>query len=296
MRAWTRGAWVNSSEHTNALARDFPLLSTSPSSFDPFVCTVDSQPGAPPLLSYNRTRFCEVLRGRDILLIGDSIDGQFYHIVQWYGREEKGWNEWDGRGDPRLKGRLCQRSGSRPLSVGHFFSPQLDVPPTRTRGSMFITEFIGEAQAQGFSPGLVVMNKGAHYAPNARLLQLISAAIDAVSRALPNATIVWRNSMIGHADCDNIMKPLSTPQPLEGLPYNWDLIHRQNALVEEHLRTHFPHVVYLDVASPTRFRGDMHPHTGKDCLHFDMKRHFLNAQFHWIRLLYNALLLEREIA
>lgn len=291
VKSWGMGQWVNSSVHAERLNADFPALSNTA---DPYEWVPYGQATNPhPLLPYNMTHFCHLLNGRDVLMAGDSLDGQFHTTIQFFARK------WDAEGSIVRRDQnttilwdahICHAGHRRPIAVPLLNNFLLTPGPQREYGWATITELASGALSRGLRPGVFILNRGAHYTDDKNLLASADRALRAVYRLLPNVTVIWRNTPTGHANCSLLTAPMSSPQPAVGLPRNWDKFPAQNALVERFLREHYPQVIYLDVAAPTRLRGDMHqnPVGDADCLHYSYSRESTPI-FHWLRLLYNVL-------
>ena len=60
--------------------------------------------------------------------------------------------------------------------------------------------------------GLIVINSGAHMQAYDVFVPQVRAALAAAVATHPTATIVWRNTPPGHANCSQIRAPLRQPQ------------------------------------------------------------------------------------
>ena len=300
--------------------------------WDNYTWNVSPAPGCVPYASYNRTDFCRLLQGRDVLLIGDSIS-QLSRTALWnmaasrvsqhqrwtYGRAAS-VNRFPYQkpiedlidicednqrarvtvllnwaiGDLRLSNDLPFRTISERCDSLGCKSSNLNV----TRGSPddriwgvdeFVRDYVLE---KGLHPGLIVVNSGAHMQADDVFLPQVRAALAVITASHPSATVVWRNTPPGHANCSLIRAPLLEPQH-GPLPYDWHELVRQNDLVASLIEREFPGVVYMDVATSTALRGDFHvsamlhnPPTNADCMHYIEP----GPMDHWIRTLYNVLL------
>ena len=109
---------------------------------------------------------------------------------------------------------------------------------------------------------VLLLNRGAHYAPLDIVLAELTQTLSALKRAYPKLTIIWRNTPRGHtaAEITNFMGaplPRNYTAPTD-LPYHWGDILLQNAHIRELLAKNFPGVLYLDIATATGLRSDSH--------------------------------------
>ena len=148
---------------------------------------------------------------------------------------------------------------------------------------------------------VLVLNRGAHYAPDTELLQDIGHLFTYVTSRYPNISIVWRNTPAGHPHCTPFDPPFDAPLTVPpdltldrgNIPdnssigsthrYHWNLFAHQNQLVKTFLAQHFPSTLYLDAATPTNLRPDHHV-SDTDCLHYCPH----GVHDFWVLLLLNA--------
>lgn len=132
---------------------------------------------------------------------------------------------------------------------------------------------------------LVVVNRGAHFVPDAELIPAINESLHSLRAEFPNVLVVWRATVPGVVDCASHAgePPLTGAAAAEealylnerAWPYHWGEFRRQNDLVRDFLRRHHPHVLVLDAVAPTMLRpaARVGAHAGgdpDDCLHFAM--------------------------
>jgi hypothetical protein len=156
-----------------------------------------------------------------------------------------------------------------------------------------VDEFLVDWAAQRrLQAGLILINSGAHLMPDAQLYTRARAALTVALQAHPHATVMWRNTPVGHANCSLYKEPLEVPQP-DPLPFTWSHFKHQNAGMMALLARDLPQVVYLDVASSTNLRADMHTSalakrsSDEDCLHYNGGS--AGPMDHWWRTVYNLL-------
>lgn len=132
---------------------------------------------------------------------------------------------------------------------------------------------------------LLVLNRGAHYEEDTKLLQDLNATMQFVITNHPHISIVWRNTPFGNRQYDKfVMAPphQEPPNLPPNAPYHYAYFKHQNQLVRKLIRTHFPTVLILDVFRPTVLRSDSH----FDALHLCIP----GIMDTWLLLLYNAFL------
>ncbi len=284
---WRHGAWVhNESRGAATVYAHFPPAPERREYFfwEPFASD-------PPFLHFDRHQLCTLLAGRTIAMMGDSIQHQFYCSLQLLASD--GSTPYLKKPDttPRiiLGARICQGTGHE-AAVELAFNFFLNTVAFSWGPTFFpASEFFANMTAGGYAPSIFLINRGAHYSPTSELLRDAAAAIRAIQAAYPSATIMWRNTPVGHPNCSVFTAPIASPLPMEGAPYDWDKIAVQTAAVEAMLAVEFPEVVYLDVAAASNLRPDGHatPKDNADCLHF--RYDSPSVTDHWVRLLLNVL-------
>jgi inhibitor of KinA sporulation pathway (predicted exonuclease) len=139
---------------------------------------------------------------------------------------------------------------------------------------------------------LLVLNRGAHYEADHKLLSDLKATMDYLVLHHPNVSIIWRSTPHGHLNYRNrfFSPPLTEPPslPLEH-GYNYAKFKHQNTLVKELLAHSYPQVLHLDAYTPTILRMDSHPDPTHIC---PVGGHIET----WFILIYNILLVLRSLA
>lgn len=127
---------------------------------------------------------------------------------------------------------------------------------------------------------LLMINRGAHYEIDDVFITAVNATLhyihdhygssDSSSSNSSSVEVLWRTTPAGHENCMNFHHPLTAAPDVQTLPYHWDTFHHQNALVREllssqpqlQLNTHI-----VDVQPQTAMRADSHE-SSEDCLHY----------------------------
>lgn len=135
---------------------------------------------------------------------------------------------------------------------------------------------------------LLILNRGAHFAPSPFILRELKATFRFLRFMYPNKLIIFRNTVPGHQNCSAYSEPLTKQQELrDGTMYSWSKFREQNQLAKN-LAELFG-IVYMDVDAQTQFRADGHFGRNKkgteDCLHYCMPGPIDT----WVQLLYNML-------
>lgn len=134
-----------------------------------------------------------------------------------------------------------------------------------------------------YFPDVLVLNRGAHYAPDDKLMEHIHTVLIGQLQAWQqqckeqgkDCLLVWRTSVPGHPNCTQYTKPSTSLQEMEELvrsaqishAYKWDQFSAQNKLVVNYLRQHATNLSYeiMDAYHVNILRPDFH--RSSDCLH-----------------------------
>ncbi|KAJ1437722.1 hypothetical protein B484DRAFT_444960 [Ochromonadaceae sp. CCMP2298] len=113
---------------------------------------------------------------------------------------------------------------------------------------------------------LILMNRGAHYEDDDKLLSGLNASLHYVRTQHPHISIIWRNTPYGHHSYAGqfTLAPLQQPIPNSELgdsplgDFSYRHFEHQNKLVEAMIQTHYPEVLVMDVFTATVLRVDSH--------------------------------------
>ena len=240
--------------------------------------------------------------GQDILLVGDSLQGQLvrgiaYNVLAHVPTPSK-WAvdsrvlnecmEWIGGPQPpnafcwhyHFKASVCAN-----LTVHFLRNDYLHV--VNTDRVFLYTPWTRIAST--YNARVVIFNRGAHYSSDDSYRMGVRAALRHARNLMPNAIIIYRNTALGHVDCTNVSEPLISGQPLDIQPYNWDKFPSQNAIARAEVEA--VGGIYMDVEALSRLRADGHPGfiskiNSVDCLHYCLP----GPVDSWVQLLYNILM------
>eukprot|EP00897_Mesotaenium_endlicherianum_P006384 jgi/Mesen1/5774/ME000293S04929 len=258
---------------------------------------------------FDRTRFCAALgrqrsgsgsgsgrgRGRSIVLVGDSMQLQLHdallsHLVAPATRHLAG-DLGDGR-KPCEGHWLCQDLGQgQQGGEGHGGVHLRAVRNDMLRpdaGSSMHTNRRWVRRLRQWGADILVLNRGAHFRPNAKVGRAMRHVLAMLRRMYPELLIIWRNTPAGHPGCSTHKGPLREPLEPRAVhfPYNWDKFKAQNELMRGIAREYG--VVYMDVEHATSLRPDghfRHLDGSWDCFHYCAP----GPVDHWVGLLYNVL-------
>ena len=205
---------------------------------------------APPFPGWSRHATCAALAGGTVVVMGDSMSGEFYDALV-----SSLWDEGRPRGDREPWASVCGGGGAAPVNVS-FFSTNFGVP-IYARGTTILEanaaavararadpggevfpqdEELAFARAVGAHAGatrpgaplIFVLNRGAwmnslgtremgvtdDVVTRVHLAQVL-AFVGALRAALPAARLLWRTTTVGHPYCQASLNapPLAAPNP-----------------------------------------------------------------------------------
>ena len=257
--------------------------------------------GCSPFPRFNRNEFCRLLNGRSVFILGDSLSRQFHVALQDLAQKIKGTGKQqlctgNGRGKPCPGHTICGGSSSWPSSRMLYRRSdhlQLGIKKFRWANNAIHEPWQGLFSRNPFD--IVIVNTGAHYQSDADYVKHWRGLLRYFRDNHPQSLVIARNTPPGHKNCASAKGPLEAPQDPDGLPYNWGKFGHQNRLLRDMVTREFPGVIYLDVATATALRPDMHRlgSHGKDCLHYTEPRGPID---HWVRMLSATLYLVDALA
>ena len=234
-------------------------------------------------LEHNMPDFCERMAGERLLLVGDSITK--FSNLSWRNKILSSL----GLGCPALPAR-----------------ENLNLPPDTFYGcnnlSLYFREndllYLGSDQwtdewyneIENLNITMLMLNRGSHYRHDSEFVPQVNRTLEGVYNRYPHLKIVWRSSPHGRKDQKNShMRPPTTrvngtfPVLYEPDDDSWGYGHfkRQNRLVYDLIKKHYPRILYLDVFNPATTRAD----SRHDPLHPCVPG-FLDT---WLEMFYNIL-------
>ncbi|KAJ9452053.1 Protein ALTERED XYLOGLUCAN 4 [Diplonema papillatum] len=267
------------------------------------------------LADFNEELFCKSLAGRDLIIVGDSIN-ELWHfsIVQELGDRRDHTKKEGVAGSKKAcpSHPICHRYYPKPLKLRFITNQLLQMKSTRRVSRSWWKYLDGfgllviNAGAWMYDPGLAKNN---HYVPVTEELyaQYMQTAADYLQQHF-NGTIVFRTTYPGHPDCQNHDRPVASPQPrpypAAYLKYRWEAIFERNEIAKKIFSSIGAFI--LDVEPMTTLRPDghlsvFHPNnwnwvggkpvrtpnsTFSDCLHYCIP----GPMDTWTQLLMNLLM------
>lgn len=257
---------------------------------------------------WSRAAFCAALRGRDILLVGDSLTFTLHDTLLSALldagapalREHVQWDECPTHA-------LCEAEAAAAAAAGSATVRTASMRFIRNDHATVAPSGANEARNEQMWTGaltpntLLVVNRGAHYVPDDRLEAGVRETLAWVAAHAPRGMgAIWRNTVPGHELGDFLYEGnfsrFRTPlrERLVYAPdaaaakYNWNSFPRQNSLVERLVAEAAaaapdgaPAWLFLDVENSTVLRADRH----RDGLHYCVP----GPTDAWVRLLLVAL-------
>ena len=153
------------------------------------------------LVDFSADKLCSVMKGRSIMLVGDSMTTQFGLALM-----NAIWQD-------RLNGSCSTGVDYNYLHVpcSNTAFPDFDVHFVRN-DRLSLTLFKMEQPGANFfehpwfdkldllNISLLVLNRGAHYEDDDKLLSDVNATLSYLLQYFPRVSIIWRNSAYGHND------------------------------------------------------------------------------------------------
>jgi hypothetical protein len=236
-----------------------------------------------PLYNVSFRMVCEVMRGRNLIFMGDSLSMHHYESTV---------------------NVLGYRKNHGTDSNSHFtsetFTECTDLYNLTTFSAYRITKsevwIFGDAVKKllldldrGSPNGsVVIVNWGAFYKPDEVVAKCAPANLHWLQEALPKALVVFRTSNMAHLNCERYTEPdnvLRDPAPNPRRPgWNWDKFPLQRTIWIDEITNHRPGMLYLDILALSAKRPDQHPGRG-DCLHYCIPGPLET----WVRLTFSIL-------
>jgi hypothetical protein len=187
------------------------------------------KPLSQPLRNYTLSTFCRLMRGRHLIVVGDSINDQFFltlcqmlwpwegglSIKQFYHKYGKGK---DKTMFDNAKHMMLMLIGNDPKRVPAFYIPCPEGGPTNNhfRLSFIRNYYLGLSRKDASRPGemlkpfipflethrgaVMVLNRGAHFKPDDVLMRGLSATLSYLQEKHRDALIIYRDTPAGHVN------------------------------------------------------------------------------------------------
>ena len=282
MDCWTgNGSWLSGAGSTGR---------------DPYVWMPSSGCTAEALPMLSAELWCEVNRGTRQLFLGDSLSNEVYDATlqlmqDAYGDGAVQAAQIECRNDKSLypfqDGCVAARIPRCNALLGFVRNDHLLLTVTERlmRSPDDIFQHPVKQALDMLQPTHVHLNRGSHYNPDDRQFEAeLLAAVAYVKQHAPSATIILRDTPMGHPDCMRYKAPIFGALPpeltnLTAYPWGWGNFPRQNKLIRS-VAKHMG-LLYVGFATSTLYRPDGHPDEN-DCLHYVL--HTCGASCNWVRL------------
>ena len=235
--------------------------------------TYDWQPSSDDceFTKWNKDTFCSLMKRVTVLVIGDSLS----------------WEQFSSMGQ-LLGERIHQNTQHQSKQYQHNFvqlACQKMVRLVFRRDDTLMN--VSDAIRNTF-PQVLIMNRGAHYVNDTRLLSGIRRNLkeiqywqESCKRMNIKCHLFWRTSVPGHPHCDQFTKPINDVAVMEAyianrsnyndrsIKYHWyDYQHQNELVVREFEKTlGWDNFDVLDAYHLNILRPDEHRAHQEDCLH-----------------------------
>ena len=200
-------------------------------------------------------RMCEIMGGRDLLLVGDSTQFTLHNILLSKLTPAQPEFHEHMHACPSYVFQCRTPFRLRFVRNDHLAWRQVDFDrlwPVHTLNNMRPWMHFVDKNT------VVFMNRGSHPAPTVEVVATLRDTLSELQRR--GARVVYRNTAIPMAMALRTDEPRNATPPLviEHDYWGWDLIVEQNKVVPAMLATEFPWVTLIDVAYMSGFRTDSH--------------------------------------
>jgi hypothetical protein len=256
---------------------------------------------------WDTAKFCSLLKGAPILLVGDSLT--FEHYVALV-------NTLGGKTSKSLQFHSVKKQMTIVQSVCDH--QETFVMYRRKDNLSHLDRYLNET-----FPVVLILNRGAHYVPDQQLsseVQTTFLQVQAWQKQCRDYGVkchfFWRTSVPGHPNCGNFTQPVNNISLMEDMiangdspkKYNWPAFKHQNELVLDQLeKANLVDYHIIDAYHSNILRPDQHARPivspgvrgGPDCLHscspgkVDVYNRLLSHSLLQSRTLEDASVLER---
>lgn len=217
-----------------------------------------------PMYPFSYDSMCKVMRGRHLVLMGDSLSLHNYEAwLNAMGNRTVYGGRYDGH-DPH--------HWAQPYRCGHgapgFQIIFLSWNNVANRHHFSSLKTLN-AEAKGM---VIVANWGAFYQGNESVKAHMSEILHFVSHNLTQVTFLYRSSNMAHLNCDDHKVPDNVLHLPAAHPYHirwwWDRFPYQNSIWHDYIAKHQPGKVFMNIMPMVSKRPDQHPINEDDCLHY----------------------------
>ena len=236
--------------------------------------------------------FCERMAGERVLIVGDSLSS--YSHTSWVEKILSGL----GLTCPALPVRENLNMvpntlyGCNNLTMYYIWNIFLSLTEEEivlaNGRSVVNEEWFDEIEKRNIT--VLVLNRGSHYKQDADFVPEVNKTLGAVYKRYPHVKTIWRSTPHGRHDqkWSNFRAPTERVNgefpvlyPEDDSFWGYGHFARQNRLVYDLIRHHYPGMLYLDVFNPTTTRADSRYDPIHPCI-----PGLLDT---WLEMLYNIL-------
>ncbi len=240
-----------------------------------------------------RDAFCSALGGRNVLLVGDSLDMQFHDYIQGLNFDQDTMcRELVGGCAGHM---LCYKPGA-PYKPAYFHYRRNDRLLVNSTGFMAapLPENLWQDgwthlfDSHNFS--IVILNRGVHVRQDDEVTAQLRETLSWLEARPHKPLVLWRSTIVGHPECSRIAAPLleRDRRIVDGsAPHQWgDAIRQSLGVVKPLLQREYGNLaLWFDVDNATALRPDSHSYPPyADCLHYKLP----GPIDWWLRLLHNT--------
>ncbi|KAG2174231.1 hypothetical protein INT43_004252 [Umbelopsis isabellina] len=239
-----------------------------------------------PLRPIDKSKWCKMLHGRHILLVGDIVQFQMHELILDTFR--------DGPvvcyGELNCKDHtLCSGPETRLRYLRNDLLSVVRKNPETTEGKphMRVVQWPWITSNIVDKFPVLILNRGGSYVPDDEFRDQLIETMKNIRNVKLDHLIIYRSTPIGHPDCDSATGPLAsrpTESELQDLPYRWGDFKRQNMIAKEIVEA--AGGVFVDIAQMADLRPDGHI-GGHDCMRYCIP----GPADAWVDVLYNMFLL-----
>lgn len=228
-----------------------------------------------------RGSLCHTIRGRNILIVGDSMNKQFY-LSLLFMVDRQFVQFFESPGD-----RWCAIVGTCNISDSsyrvHCPNPAHDFNVTFARRVQLVDPIIPHEGARAIddawlpsirslNTSILLLNSGAWYMRAKQFLPFLRTTFEYLRANHSDLTIIWRDTPYSHAEHNHLFSslPLLRPRPFVKTQtvalYNWMEINAQGADIRLMITKEFPEIAYMTLLPMTAVRVDSHYDATHYCL------------------------------
>ncbi|RCH90446.1 hypothetical protein CU098_003194 [Rhizopus stolonifer] len=273
---WTNGQWIrvselNSKQHFALKHIQDPIYSTCDRQFYKTHASDEIREAVkyrwqptksdtcPPLnLKVESKKWCRVLQGRNMLLVGDLVHYQYHEVLLDAFRDDPTvcFGELNCKDHTICKSpkdtRLRYVRNDILSTIRKFQNRDQGHPLANVIEWPFVTSNILSSY-----PILILSRTSVLGDDDLLFTRRLIHTMKVIRETSPDALVIYRSAFIGHPFCNDATQPLSKPltdEELKRLPYGWSETKRRNAIAKAVVEA--AGGVYIDFASMINLRPD----------------------------------------